>query len=143
MRINGIFCKIAYSLFLILMLSACARDGASPAKITPSLPKSMVIYEAMTRNYDGPHGILNIYVDLVGFSSAQTRAAKSGQEDPGLKATLWLVIVDHPETYTSFEVKTGQMISFEGYEINILRIGEGEQHYVEVEVHALKEEPGQ
>jgi hypothetical protein len=103
----------------------------------------MVIYAMLTRNYDGPHGVLNIYVENDGFPDTLTTDPASGQEKYGITATLWLVIVDHPETYTSFQVKSGQIIAFEGYEITILRIDEEGRHFVEVEVHAVEEGPGQ
>jgi hypothetical protein len=119
----------------VIMLSACAVNSVSLPPFTPLTPDSMVIFSTMTRNYTGMHGVLNIYVDSNGFTNALTRTPPSGQEDTGLTATLWLVIVDHPETYTSLQVNPGQSISFEGFEIKILRImGEG-WPFVEVEVN--------
>jgi hypothetical protein len=120
----------------VVMLSGCALNRVSLVKVTPMTPTSMVIYAAMTRNYPGDHSILNIYVDTNGFPNFLTLTPPYGQEETGLTATLWLVIVYHPETYTSFRVQSGQAISFEGYEIKILRIGEDDQggYFVEVNV---------
>jgi hypothetical protein len=120
----------------VIMLSACAVNNVSLPPFTPLTPDSMVIFPTMTRNYTGMHGVLNIYVDSNVFANALTRTPPSGQEDIGLTATLWLVITDRPETYTSFQVQSGQTISFEGYDIRILRIAEYDRgaYFVEVEV---------
>jgi hypothetical protein len=119
----------------VIMLSACGLGDTFQANIKPLTPDGMVIFASMTRNYYGTHSVLNIYVDTAGFYPAHTSTPSSGQKDTGLTVTLWLMIVDHPETYSSFQVKNGQTISFEGYEIKTIRIGEGKQHFVEVEVN--------
>jgi hypothetical protein len=120
----------------IILLSSCGIGNVSLANVTPQSPSSMVIFATLSRNYTGPHGVLNIYVDADGFPNVLTRTPPSGQEEAGLTATLWLVIADRPETYTSFQVQSGQAISFEGYDIKILRIAEYDRgaYFVEVEV---------
>ena len=120
----------------VIMLSACGLGSVSRARVTPQSPSSMVIFATLSRNYTGPHGVLNIYVDASGFQNVLTLTPPSGKEETGLTATLWLVIVDRPETYTSFQVQSGQTISFEGYDIEILRIAEYDRgaYFVDVEV---------
>ncbi|MBN2085768.1 MAG: hypothetical protein JW748_11150 [Anaerolineales bacterium] len=120
----------------VIMLSACGLGEVSLAKVTPQSPSSMVIFTTLSRNYSGPHGVLNISVDADGLPNVLTRTPPTGQTESGLTATLWLVITDRPGTYTSFRVQSGQTISFEGYEIKILRIAEYDRgaYYVEVEV---------
>ena len=122
----------------IMLLSACALNLVSFTKTRPLTATSMVIYSAMTRNYQGVHGVLNLYVDPNGFPGEFTPT--SDRETKELTAVLWLMIIDRPETYASFQVRTGQTISFEGYDINILRIGGSERdgYYVEVEVAEVK-----
>lgn len=119
---------------LSMMFSACAKTPVPLATITPLTPTSMVVYAAMTRNYSGTHGVVNIYVDSDGWPNALT--PESGQEDHELTATLWFIILGRPETYTSFQVQSGQAIYFEGYEIFVLRIAKDDRgaHFVEVEV---------
>ena len=126
--------RLAWLVIPSIMLSACTLGNVSLAKVTPSTPDGMVIFATLSRNYTGTHGVLNIYVDTNGFPNALTPA--SGQEQKELTATLWLVIVDRPETYTSFTVQSGKTISFEGYGIKILRIAEYARgaYFVEVEV---------
>lgn len=121
-----------------ILLSACALNLVSFKKTKPLTPTSMVIYSAMTRNYEGAGGVLNLYVDTDGFPNVLTPT--SGQEKKELTATLWLVITDRPETYTSFQVQTGQTISFEGYDIKILRIGgsDREGYFVEIDVSEVE-----
>jgi hypothetical protein len=116
--------------------SACTPSVVSYAKVTPWKPGSMVIFGSMTRNYSGNHGILNIYADSYGFPNSLTYTPISGEEENEPTATLWLVIVSRPVTFTSFRVKPGQTIEFEGYRIEILRIGKSDQgiYFVEVEV---------
>jgi hypothetical protein len=122
----------------VIMLSACAPKKVSLMRVTPLTSTSMVIYSAMTRDYSGSRGTLNIYLDANGFPESITPA--SGQEEPELKATLWLQIVDHPETYNSILVHAGQTVPFEGYKIEVLRIGKDDRnkYFVEVEVIETK-----
>ncbi len=121
-----------------MILSACATTPAPLANVTPLTSAGMVIYPSMTRNYSGAHGVLNIYVDADGWPNVLTPVSE--QEKGERMATLWLVIVGHPETYTSFRVQSGQTISFKGYEINIIRIAEDDRgaYFVEVEVTEAK-----
>lgn len=123
-------------LMAVLLLSGCALNKVSFLNVTPATPTSIVIYEAMTRNCTGDHSILSIYVDTHGFPNHLTLAPPAEKEETELTATLWLVIVYRPETYTSFRVRSGQTISFEGYEIKILRVGKDDQgsYYVDVDV---------
>jgi hypothetical protein len=122
----------------VIMLSACALNKVNFTKVTPLSAKSMVIYAAMTRNYIGAHGELSIYVDTNGFPGQFTPTSEG--EKTELTATLWLVIADRPETYTSFQVQSGQTIPFEGYDIKILRIAEYDRgaYFVEVEVSEVE-----
>ena len=66
-----------------------------------------------------------------------TTPEKSGT---GLTATLWLVIEDRPETYSSVRIQTGQTVIFEGYEIKIMRVDKDSDGFgfVEVEVSEAK-----
>ena len=133
LRTGNLF-RLAGEIIPAILLSACALNTVSFTKTKPLTSTSMVIYAALNRNYTGTHGVLNIYVDTNGFPNALTPA--SGQEQKELTATLCLVIVDRPETYTSFTVQSGKTISFEGYGIKILRIAEYARgaYFVEVEV---------
>ncbi|MBN2084508.1 MAG: hypothetical protein JW748_04735 [Anaerolineales bacterium] len=133
-QFNRNLCRLAWFI-PVIMLSACGMGDNFQANVIPLAPDGMVIFATMTRNYYGTHSVLNIYVDTDGFYPAHNSTPSSGQEDTGLTVSLWLMIVDHPETYRSFQVKTGQTMSFEGFEIKIIRIGEGKQHFVEVEVN--------
>jgi hypothetical protein len=137
--INRIFLHVVSSVISAYFLSACALRSVSLMNVTPLSPDSMVILATMTRNYNGPHDVLNIYVENDGFPNTLTTDPVSGQKDNGITATLWLMVLDHPETYTSFQVKTGQTISFEGYEIKILRMGKEGWPYVELEVNEPEE----
>ncbi len=128
---------ILFMLFLaVAVLHACAPSSISYAKVTPLKPTSMVIFASMTRDFNGKHGKLNIYMDVKGFPNSLTPTPSSGEENYELIATLWLVIVSRPETFTSFRVKAGQIIDFEGYKIEILRIAEYSRgiYFVEIEV---------
>jgi hypothetical protein len=125
-------------LFLGMNLSACVEIRSSLAKVTPMSSTSMVIYESMTRNHSGSFGVLNIYIDTRGFPNALTPT--TGQEKKELTATLWLMIVERPDTYTSFSVQSGQIISFEGYKIKVFRIEKDKQDYFFVEVEVTEAE---
>ncbi len=126
--------RVAGAIIPAILLSACALNTVSFTKTKPLTSTSMVVYASMTRNYIGEHGELNVYVDSNGFPGEFTPT--SVREMKELTAVLWLVIVDRPETYASFQVHAGQTISFEGYSVKILRIGgnDREGYYVEVDV---------
>jgi hypothetical protein len=96
----------------------------------------MVIFASMTREYNGNHGKLNIYVGVNDFPNSLTHTPPSGEDEKEPMATLWLVIVSRSETFASFRVKPGQTIDFEGYQIEILRIERSDQgiYFVEIEV---------
>jgi hypothetical protein len=128
---------IAGLFIAFIMLSACAPKRVTLMRVTPLTSTSMVIYAAMTRYYYGSNGVVNIYVDRNGFPDGSPLA--SGQEKIELTATLWLLIVDHPETYTSIQVRSGQTTSFEDYQIKILRIGQDDQenYFVELELSEI------
>ena len=64
-----------------------------------------------------------IRLDLILSLSESPHPDKTGC--PALTATLWLVIVDHPETYTSFQIKPAKRFLLKGMKYKILRIGEG------------------
>jgi hypothetical protein len=127
---------IAAMFILSAALPACTPSVVSYAKVTPLKPGSMVIFGSMTRNYSGNLGILNIYVDSYGFPNSLTYTPPSGEDENEPMATLWLVIVSRSDTFTSFRVKPGQTIDFEGYKIEILRIEKNDQgiYFVEIEV---------
>jgi hypothetical protein len=118
---------------LTLVLSACGPER-SYSRITPMTSSSMVIYQGMTREYNGLYGILDVYVDPFGFLDRAVTA--SGQKEQEWAATIWLLIVGQPETYASFQVQSGQSVSFEGYRLKILRIGQDDRgnKFVEIEV---------
>jgi hypothetical protein len=117
-------------------LTACVSSTVSYAKVTPMRPDSMVIFASMTREYNGNHGKLNIYVGVNDFPNSLTHTPPSGEDEKEPMATLWLVIVSRSETFASFRVKPGQTIDFEGYQIEILRIERSDQgiYFVEIEV---------
>ena len=117
------------SILVILILPACGLADGGRSQPPPSSPNRMVIYAMMTRNYDGPNGVLNIYLENKDSSNTPE------QKEYGLTAILWLVIVDRPDTYTSFKVQTGRTITFHGYDIKIIRIeGKDWPELMEVEV---------
>ncbi len=117
-----------------LFLSSCVSTPHPLANVTPLTSKSMVIYPSMTRNYNGLHGMLNIYIDADRLPNVLTPVSEQGE--PGLTFTLWLMIVGRPETYSSFEIRSGQTISYQGYKIHVMRItkDDREVYFVEVEV---------
>ena len=125
---------LACLIWLSLQAFACTALTYSLADVTPMTSTSMVIFERMTRNFSGAHGLLNIYLDPEGLPNSFTPSAV--QEKTELTATLWLVIDGRPETYTSFQVRSGQVIIFEGYKIEILRIGENAKgaNFIEIDV---------
>ena len=117
-----------------VILSACVKTPAPLANVTPLTSTSMVIYPSMTRNFKGARDVLNIYIDANDWPNVLTPASE--REKGERSATLWLVIVGRPETYTSFQVQSGQTISFEVFEIHVLRIAKDDRgaYFVEVEV---------
>lgn len=135
-KISVSLCILSGLFLIVPVLHACVPSRVSYAEVTPLKPESMVIFASMTRDYNGRYGKLNIYTDVKGFPNSLTPTPSSIEEANELMATLWLVIVSRPETFSFFRVKTGQIIDFEGYRIEILRIAEYSRgiYYVEVEV---------
>lgn len=117
-----------------IFLSSCISTPYSHANVTPLTSTSMVIYNSMTRNYRRGLRTVNVHVQITSLQNELTPESK--QEVPELEYTLWLMIVGHPETYKSFQVQSGQTISFEGFTINILRIDKDDRgvYFVEIEV---------
>ena len=73
---------ILFMLFLaVAVLHACAPSSISYAKVTPLKPTSMVIFASMTRDFNGKHGKLNIYMDVKGFPNSLTPTPSSGEEN--------------------------------------------------------------
>lgn len=127
-------CTVACLFILGILLSSCISTPYPYANATPQISTSMVIYPSMTRNYQSGLRTLNI---LVQTESAQnTLTPESNPEEPDRVFILWLMIIGYLETYASFQVQSGQTISFEGFEIHVLRIAKDDRgiHFIEIEV---------
>jgi hypothetical protein len=125
---------IAWLSILGMNLTACRTTPVPLVNVTPLTSTSTVIYPSMTRNFNGEHGVLNIYIDANDWPNVLTPVSEQEKEER--TATLWLVIVKRPETYSSFRVRSGETIAFEGFKIHILRIEKDDRgaYFVEVEV---------
>jgi hypothetical protein len=125
------FHKIWIQLLLFLLMSGCDYIGLF-SKATPMTSTSLIIYRNTNPDIIGENSTLSIASGNFYFKNY---TAESGKEEFGLTAVLWMWIKERPDTQTSLRIHTGQIITFEGYRIVILRITRDSRDlFIEVEV---------
>jgi hypothetical protein len=125
------FRKLFLPLVIIWLLSGCDYMGIF-TQATPMTPTSLIIYRNTNPDIIGKSSTLSI---ASGNFNIKKYTAESGKEEFGLTAVLWMWIKERPETQTSLRVHIGQILSFEEYIIEVIRIErDSRELFAEVEI---------
>jgi hypothetical protein len=134
-RIFTPFQIIWIPLVFIILLSGCGYMGIF-SQATPMTPTSLIIYRNTNPDIFGENSTLSIASGNFYYEKYTT---ESGKEEYGLTAVLWMWIKERPETQTSIGIHTGQIILFEGYRIEVLRIARDSlELFAEVEITEME-----